>query len=79
MRKHFVIWTKDNCGFCIRAKQLVTQKGHSYEEKKVAPTEHTMNELLGIVPAARTFPQILLYGELVGGYTDLVEYFKENE
>ena len=29
-----VIWSKDNCQFCIKAKTLLDIKGVSYEERK---------------------------------------------
>ena len=79
MRKHFVVWTRDNCAFCVRAKQLITVKGYSYEEKKVGDGGYSLNEMYEAAPNARTFPQITTNGELIGGYTDLVEYFSETE
>jgi len=79
IRKIFVVWTKDNCAFCTRAKQLITAKGHAYEERNVGNGGYTLNELYEAAPNARTFPQITFGGTLIGGYTDLVEYFSETE
>lgn len=65
-----VIWSKDYCGFCDRAKRLLEQKGITYEERKVGGG-YTKEQLLEAVPTARTVPQIFIDGEYVGGFTEL--------
>ena len=79
MIKHFTVWSKDNCAYCTRAKELITLKGYAYEEKKVTQGGYTMEQLLETVPYARTFPQILVNGELIGGYEHLVTWFQTND
>ena len=79
MTKHFTVWTKDNCGYCVRAKQLILMRGHQYQEKKVANGYYQLEDLVQAVPNARTFPQIILEGELIGGYDELVKYFEKNK
>lgn len=76
-----VIWSKDNCPYCDHAKALLTSKGIVYEEKKVGdgPSyNYTREDLLKAVPTARTFPQIFLGEEHVGGFTDLQAKLKES-
>ena len=82
-----VIYTKDNCPFCTRAKALMQLKGIGYQEKIIAVNGKdgrvlkenqswtTREELLEAAPAAKTVPQIWLDGEHVGGYTDLAAKF----
>lgn len=65
------VWSKDNCGFCIKAKTLLDMKGIQYEERKVG-SGWTKEQLLEAVPTARTVPQIFLDEEYIGGYTELV-------
>ena len=65
-----VIWSKDNCPYCVQAKALLTQKGIEYLEHKIGDG-WTKEDLLEAVPDARTVPQIFLDGELVGGFSDL--------
>ena len=67
-----VIWSKDNCSFCLSAKNLLTVKGIEYEERKIGDG-YTREQLLEVVPNAKTVPQIFLDGEHVGGYTELKE------
>jgi glutaredoxin 3 len=65
-----VIWSKDQCTYCLQAITLLVQKGIEYEEKKIG-AGYTKEDLLEAVPTARTVPQIFLDGELVGGFTEL--------
>jgi glutaredoxin len=71
-----LIWSKDYCPYCDRAKALLTQKGIQYEERKIGHG-WTKEQLLESVPAARTVPQIFLDDKLIGGHDDLVKYFNE--
>ncbi len=71
-----VIWSKDFCGYCDRAKRLLEQKGIKYEERKIG-SGWTKEQLLETVPAARSVPQIFLDDKLIGGHDDLVKYFNE--
>ena len=65
-----IVWSKDNCPYCVQAKALLNQKNIQFEERKIGDG-YTKEDLLEAVPNARTVPQIFLDGELVGGFTDL--------
>ena len=69
-----IIWSRDNCPYCVQAKALLTQKGIEFEERKIGDG-YTKEDLLEAVPNASTVPQIFLDGELVGGFTDLRDKF----
>ena len=56
--------------YCDQAKALLKQKGIAFEERKIGDG-YTKEELLEAIPTARTVPQIILNGELVGGFTEL--------
>ena len=71
-----VIWSKDMCPYCERAKALLKQKGVQYEERKVGGG-YTREQLLESVPNAKTVPQIFLDDKYIGGYDDLVKYYSE--
>jgi glutaredoxin 3 len=70
-----VIWTKEQCPYCVQAKNLLKLKGIDIEEKKIGEG-FTKEDLLEAVPTARTVPQIFLDGNLIGGFTELQKYFK---
>jgi glutaredoxin 3 len=73
-----VVWSKDHCPYCDQAKALLTQKGVEFEERKIG-SGYTKEQLLEAVPAARTVPQIILDGKLVGGFTELKKYFEKEQ
>ena len=65
-----IVWSRDNCPYCVQAKALLTQKGIEYEEKKIGEG-YTREDLLEAVPTAQTIPQIFLDGAYVGGFKEL--------
>ena len=65
-----VVWSKPACPFCVKAKNLLKSKGIEYEEKNIAEG-YKIQDLLKLVPNAKTMPQIWLDEEHVGGYSDL--------
>lgn len=70
-----VIWSKVNCSYCDRAKELLNNKNIPYEERQIN-NGWTKEQLLETVPTARTVPQIFLDGVYVGGYDQLKEHFQ---
>jgi len=66
-----VVWSKDQCAFCVQAKALLDSKGIEYEERNIMHGTWSREQLLEAVPGARTVPQIFLDDELIGGFTEL--------
>jgi glutaredoxin 3 len=65
-----IVWSKDQCPYCVQAKALLESKGIEYEERNVSQ-DWTKEQLLEAVPTARTLPQIFLDQEHVGGFNEL--------
>ena len=63
------IYSKPACPFCVQAKNLAEQKGYEYTYKML-DEDFTREELFETFPGARTFPQIIVDGEKIGGFTD---------
>ena len=72
-----VIYSKNNCVFCTKAKHLVKTLGLDYTEKKMEEFDSPQAMLEDIGKQVRTMPQIKIDGKLVGGYNQLVEYFSD--
>ena len=66
------IYGKPQCPFCDRAKALCEQDGLEYVYKQL-DVDFTREELFEKFPGARTFPQITVDGQSIGGYTELSE------
>jgi glutaredoxin len=74
-----IVWSKEYCPYCVWAKQLLNDKGITFEERVIDGITWTREQLLEAVPNAKTVPQIFLYGKYVGGYDDLQQYFQEHD
>jgi glutaredoxin 3 len=76
MSAHIVVWTKDNCPYCERAKQKLNTLHLTYEVRKLGDG-WSKEQLLEAVPNARTVPQIIINGDVIGGYDQLLRYCEE--
>ncbi len=68
-----IVWSTSTCSFCKQAKNLLEKHNIPYEERLIG-SDWTKEQLLEVVPNARTVPQIFIDENYVGGYTDLVSY-----
>lgn len=69
------IYTKPNCPWCVKAKELLNNLGVKYSELKLNEN-YTKEELRKLVPEnlPLTVPQVFVYNKRIGGYEDLKEY-----
>jgi glutaredoxin len=67
-----VIWTKESCSFCVKAKSLLLERGYNIQENIIGKG-YSKEDLLDLLPFAKTVPQIFIDNVYVGGYSDLVE------
>jgi len=70
-----VVWSKDSCPFCVQAKALLESRGIEFEERNVNK-DWTKEQLLEVVPNARTLPQIFLDEAYIGGFTELRKHLQ---
>lgn len=66
-----VVYTTPVCGWCERAKALLTARGIAYREERLDRSPGSRERLTAIAPYARTFPQIVIDGASIGGYAEL--------
>ena len=64
------IYGKPQCPFCDMAKALCENKSIPYTYKQLNE-DFTRDDLMVRFPNARTFPQIILDGEAIGGFDNL--------
>jgi len=77
MSQNIEVYSKENCAYCIRAKRLLESMHIQYVEKKIG-VDVTREQLLEVAPQARTVPQIVISGKVIGGYNDLVAYMENS-
>lgn len=67
------IYSKDNCPFCDKAvhqaQQMVQESSNKYIVYKLG-VDFEMEDMMKKFPNARTFPQIIVDGKNIGGYTE---------
>lgn len=71
-----IIWSRYECTFCDQAKALMAQRGIKFEERKIGDG-WTTEELLEIIPNAKSVPQIFIEGRHIGGYNALQKYLED--
>ena len=70
-----IVWSKENCPYCLQAKALLDSRGIEFEERNVQK-DWTREQLLEAVPNARTLPQIFVDEQLIGGFTELRKHLQ---
>jgi glutaredoxin 3 len=65
-----VIYTTDPCSFCARVKGLLKAHGVEYAEINLARDPDGRVELAQRT-GMMTFPQVIVDGELLGGFTEV--------
>lgn len=73
-----IVWSKNDCPYCVQAKNLLQMKGIEYEERNIN-NGWDREDLLAAVPGARSVPQIFLNEELIGGFTELKKRLTEGQ
>lgn len=68
------LFGKANCPHCARAKNLLKQKGMSFEEIEIS--DKITSKTLQAVAGRTSTPQIFIGGKHIGGADDLEQYFQ---
>jgi glutaredoxin 3 len=63
------IYSKPQCPFCVQAKALAEREGHELTYKML-DEDFDRETLMETFPGARTFPQIIVDGNKIGGFTE---------
>jgi glutaredoxin 3 len=74
--KSVTLYTTEHCGYCVGAKKLLACRGIDYEEINLARDPDGRAELVsrtGLI----TFPQIMIDGQPIGGFAELLAADRE--
>lgn len=66
-----IIFTKDYCPYCKKAKTLLDIKKQKYQEVDITNDAKAQAEFAEKAKGASTVPQIIINGKLIGGCDDL--------
>ena len=69
------ILTREGCGYCAKAKQLLKELGYAYSEVKL---DHSArSRVVGAITGRGTVPQVFVNGRHIGGLEDLQSWAKK--
>ena len=71
------IYTTSWCGPCKSAKRFLSDQGFDFTEIDIEK-ENISREEMESMTKGRTVPQIIINSEPIGGFEDLLEYFRQN-
>jgi len=66
-----IIYTKDHCPYCVKAKQLFKIKKQDFTEIDIGKNPEKAAEMNEKAPGSRTVPQIFINNTHIGGCDDL--------
>jgi len=73
----FTIYYSNECPYCVKAIKLLGEKKVTYSAVEIDDFKALLVKLGSSVPSThRTKPIIFRNGKFLGGYTELVEYFR---
>ncbi len=70
------IWGKPAGPSCTKAKAVCEQRGYQFEYLELGK-DFEREAVLTEFPEARTFPQIIINGQKIGGYEQMVKYIED--
>ena len=72
--KEIKIYTTNWCPYCVAAKRFFDEKEWPYEEINIEEKGWNREKLFE-VGKSMTVPQIVIDGEAIGGYDDLMQLY----
>ena len=73
--QNVVVLSKPHCPYCDMARALLDKMGVDYTTRTLGK-DLTREEVFEIAPHARTFPQIIINNQVIGGYNQLNTYIE---
>jgi glutaredoxin 3 len=78
MKDDIVVWSKDGCGFCEAAKQLLNDRELAFEERNIDRGEFTVEEFKQATNG-QSYPQVVVGTCVVGGFHELLIALAHND
>jgi len=77
--KKITLYTKSQCPYCVKAKQLLQNKKIDFIEIDITNNQDLIDEMLLKSSGRKTVPQIFIDDFCVGGYDDLYALNEKGE
>tara|TARA_B100001057_G_C22069710_1_gene651556 strand:+ start:36 stop:290 length:255 start_codon:yes stop_codon:yes gene_type:complete len=70
------IWGKPQCGYCDAAKRLCESRKFKFVYKQLGE-DFDREQIFENFPGAKTFPQIKINDNVIGGYDEFLKYIED--
>ncbi|MEE8365985.1 MAG: glutaredoxin domain-containing protein [Gammaproteobacteria bacterium] len=67
------VYSTGTCSICDQAKSLLGKWNIDFTDKRIDTDDALFKEFSEATQGARTVPQIVIEGELIGGFAELTE------
>jgi glutaredoxin 3 len=74
-----ILWTRNGCGACVRAKQFLSRKQVEFVEKRLKNDPVVQQAFSRATGGARSVPQFIIGGQHIGGLDDVLQLEKTGE
>jgi len=73
------VYSTASCPFCSKTKSMLDKWNIDYSEVLIDSDEDALAAFREATQGARTVPQILIDGKLIGGFSELTELHMDGE
>ena len=73
------VYSTASCPICVRAKSMLSKWNIDYSEVRIDTDERALEQFRKATQGARTVPQIIIDGNLIGGFSELTELHMDGE
>ena len=74
-----IVYSTGNCTICTKAKSLLGKWKIDFTDQRIDTDNVARKEFNKVAPGARTVPQILIDGKLIGGFSELTELHMDGD
>ena len=75
---NFIVYTKDNCPYCYKVKQVLELTGTKFSSFNLNE-DFTREEFYDKFGEGSTFPQVVCDDEKIGGCSDTIKFLREQQ
>ena len=73
------VYSTASCPICVKAKTMLDKWQIAYNEVMIDQDQGAMREFAEVTSNARTVPQIVIDGKLIGGFSELTELHMDGD
>jgi len=73
---NFIVYSKDNCPYCYKVKQVLELTGSNFETQTL-DKDFTREDFYAKFGEGSTFPQVVCDDKKLGGCVDTIKFLRE--